>query len=214
MRILNRSNGLVPGLSALLAALLCGPLGACAPGIELIPAAADPIRAGQNAIQFNSSGQPGGRIAVELSGFRLQSLLSPPPRSLKLYLVPGNSGTQTPSLGPFVLDTTRLNEQGDSQFVAFHNVPAGSYYVAASAYSQAGGEGNNLTDSGHDGQIDVLDGEAEHAYVTTSGGEENSFPGRVTVMSDYSIHGTAQLQLRLYVRVLLRLGSLGGNGHA
>lgn len=100
---------------------------------------------------------------------------------LKLYLVPGNTGTQTPSFAGLIPKTAQ------TQAVMFTGVPGGSYYVAASAYAFT----TNITDSNGTDHIQVNDAGLKHAFVSSSGGE-SSFPGRVTISADgnYSIAPT------------------------
>lgn len=125
-------------------------------------------------------------------------------KKMKVYLVSNNSGALTTRYGPFSINdnlpacgggpTTPCKLAGNffgSRTVTFTNVPPGSFYVAAAAYSDIGAT-VNITNLASPGTIG-----GERYYVTDGGGETPTFPGRVTVGSDYVVTGAAQLTMNL-----------------
>ncbi|MEZ0368788.1 MAG: hypothetical protein ACAI44_06845 [Candidatus Sericytochromatia bacterium] len=129
-------------------------------------------------------------------------------RKLKVALVSNNAGVLTPVYGPFLIadnlpnctgaPTTPCKLAGNfygsptPPSVLFINVPPGSFYVAAAAYStNAALPAANITNLAAPGSI------GGEKYYVTNGGGEAGFPGRVTVNADYTVSGTAQLTMNL-----------------
>jgi len=130
----------------------------------------------------------GGSPQISAGGFRTQKLHGDV-NSLKLYLVPGNSGTQTPSyISPLMPKT------GQTQMFTFSGVDQGSFYVAASAYQST----TNITNTNGTNYIQVQDSGLQHAFVSSAGGEDPTFPGRVTVTPlNHFLAGTPSLVINL-----------------
>ncbi len=133
-----------------------------------------PITQQETVLKVSNNTAHTGKIRVMIGGgtsFRTQKLHSDVV-NLKLYLVPGNTGTQTPSYTSPLIGKTSQN-----QMFTFENVDSGSYYVAASAYDNTS---TNITDISGPNHIQVNDSGLKHAFVSNSGGE-TAFPGRVTI---------------------------------
>ncbi len=134
-----------------------------------------PITQSETVLKVSNNTAHTGKIRVMIRGgnpsFRTQKLHTDVV-NIKLYLVPGNTGTQTPSYTSPLIGKTSQN-----QMFTFENVDSGSYYVAASAYDT---NSINITDTSGPNHIQVNDAGLKHAFVSISGGE-TAVPGRVTI---------------------------------
>ena len=152
-----------------------------------------PITQQETVLKVSNNTAHTGKIRVMIGGggpsFRTQKLHGDVV-NLKLYLVPGNTGTQTPSYTSPLIGKTSQN-----QMFTFENVDSGSYYVAASAYDNTS---TNITDTNGTNYIQVQDGGLKHAFVSSAGGEDPTFPGRVTVTpTNHFVTGIPSLVINL-----------------
>ncbi|MBT9545380.1 MAG: hypothetical protein IV090_08325 [Candidatus Sericytochromatia bacterium] len=149
------------------------------PGLEnlkIIPLQASlPVTQSETVLKVSNNSAHTGKIRVMIGGgtpsFRTQKLHTDVV-NIKLYLVPGNTGTQTP-----LYTSPLIGKTSQNQMFTFENIDSGSYYVAASAYDNTS---TNITDISGPNYIQVNDSGIKHAFVSNSGGE-TAFPGRVTI---------------------------------
>ncbi|HEY9840685.1 MAG: hypothetical protein ACAI44_16925 [Candidatus Sericytochromatia bacterium] len=117
-------------------------------------------------------------------------------QAFRLFLVslesPLTSGSLVPLAGPFTLPA---NLTEDSQALIFRNLLPGTYSVCAAAFDL----GSEFTPASN-----LTSAETGYSYAegpcapATGGGLDDS--GRVEVRPDYSLAGTAQLQIQLPLR--------------
>jgi len=102
----------------------------------------------------------------------------------KIYLVDNNTSNPNINYGPFTV-SNNLDGNGDQSISVLHLRP-GTYYIAMAAY-------NNLDQNLSDSSLDV---DSSSAAISDSGGE-SSFPGRITVNSDYTVSTSTEIQVDL-----------------
>lgn len=117
--------------------------------------------------------------------------------SLRLYLVSTNTGTLSPSHGPFIFNTNKLKDDNDKERIVFESLPPGTYYVAGIPYDEADGMGDNVSMSGQPNNVYIQDGSTRLGFVSDEGGEGDN--GYITVHSDYTVSSDKKIELKIYV---------------
>lgn len=166
------------------------------PGLEnlkIIPLQpSQPAPMTETLIQVSKNPHATGKFRIMLGssrGFQTQKTHAQV-SFIKLYLVNGNAGTQSPVfISPLIAKT------GPNQVFTFSGVDQGSFYVAASAYDNLP---SNITNNGGTDYIQVGDGGLQNAFVSSVGGESPTFPGRVTIApSNHALSGMPTLGINL-----------------